>query len=536
MNHLDFWTFFENFTKNIEKTNSQELHSGNLMVLTGNTGESAGSESPTESCVLEIKIMYTIFKEKPALALIFSDITERNLVTVLQENNSYKDRLLASVSHELRTPLNASINFTTAAIEHPDLSKSTDVRENYLLPALRSNQLLLHLINDILDFSQMSANKLRLVYDTCNVGETLDECMNLIKIQATKKGIKLLTTYEFEDDKPDFCTDHNRLKQIVMNLLSNSLKFTLKGVIQLSAKIESDLDIGGRILKISVKDSGIGISDANKQKLFKAFEKIELGDRKSLNSQGVGLGLVISNNLVLMLSPTLQNNGIKVDSEVNKGATFSFWIVEQALNQETNLIGYQSEDLNSQMDEHLRDSERADTDNNLLPRQADYSLNQLTEKIPFVTVTSQPTDRIQFQAQQTHILVVDDDVFNISALEMVLGKLGFTCDTAYNGEQAIHMVQKKNQEFRSGKWESQYRLIFMDCNMPIMDGFEASRILKTMVKSGELEPIAIVACTAFTSEKEKQRAVEVGMDGYCIKPMNKEKVSEFVKKYLQLKG
>ena len=271
---------------------------------------------------LEIRILYMTFREKPALALIISDITQRNTIITLQDNNNYKNRLLASVSHELRTPLNASMNFTRMAIEDP--SVPANIKDEYLTPSLISSQLLLYLINDILDFSQISANKLRLVYEKFDVRDSLEQCVNLIRMQASRKNLELEVDFQLKCKTSDFCTDHNRLKQIVLNLLSNAIKFTLSGKITIKAKLQykqgsfSELVTSTlrKQLHVSVQDTGIGMSPADQKKLFQAFEKIELGDRVALNSTGVGLGLFISNNLVMMLNqPSTMDNHIRVESE-----------------------------------------------------------------------------------------------------------------------------------------------------------------------------------------------------------------------------
>ena len=562
------------------KSCTQTLNPGSLMLLTGSVEQQQYQDSfspknsnnqTTASSLLEIKIMFTCFREKPSLALVFSDITERNLVAVLQETNNYKNRLLASVSHELRTPLNASINFTQAALEHPDLSNLTEIKENLLMPSLRSSQLLLHLINDILDFSQMSANKLRLVFENKNIHATLDECVNLIKIQASRKGLFLKTDYKFEnEDNEMFCTDHNRLKQIVLNLLSNALKFTLEGEIRISASVEFSNNLGSssqseiitvgrptgttedrlrkvlerkkqRILKVSVSDTGIGISEDNKRKLFKAFEKIELGERVTLNSQGVGLGLVISNNLVLMLGPPNQNTGIEVESEENIGSTFSFCIIDQQeLKEEEEMASFaRSEDLCSRMEEnpfHTEGEERLETISNLIPQRTIDSVllarktlgSDLSQQASFFRHTT-----LAINAKVPQILVVDDDVFNISAMALVLEKLGYTCDKAYNGKQAIQkIVEKQHREQIISSKVKQYRLIFMDCNMPVMDGFEASSILKKKMKAGEIESIPIIACTAFLNEKEKEQVSSLGIDAYCLKPLDRAKISALLKRFV----
>ena len=555
------------------------LKPGRLMLVTGAVERpqehvlpDSNFASSNTTYILEIKVMYTVFKEKPSIVLLFSDITERSLVTILQENNNYKTRLLASVSHELRTPLNASINFTQEAIDHPDLSELSEVKDNYLFPALRSNQLLLNLINDILDFSQMSENKLRLVFEKKNVHETLDECLNLIKIQANRKGLKVFADYKpWEGQNELFCTDHNRLKQIVLNLMSNALKFTLVGEIRITAEfatltssplfspgvIDIDRSPGNfnialpkkeqRILRVSISDTGIGISEENKAKLFKAFEKIDLGEKSVLNAQGVGLGLVISNNLVVALGPGDLSNTIKVESEVNKGTTFTFWILDHPPdcpdNRERSNTSARSEDLCSDMKERLNSSseyENMETLHSLFPRKTLISLN--SEKKGTQRLNQFKTPRIRVDEEPalpkaSQILIVDDDIFNICALRMILSKLGYTCDVAYNGEQAIQKVLQRHSETlrEDSSKQNQYKVIFMDCNMPIMDGFEATRILKTKMKDKEIEPIVIVACTAFIAEQDKVHATGIGVDGFCIKPVSREKIGDILKRYLPMK-
>ena len=566
------------------RPDTNSLKPGELMVLTGSVECAQNSILPETrltsehtNYILEIKVMYTMFKEKPALVLLFSDITERSLVTILQENNNYKNRLLASVSHELRTPLNASINFTQEAIDHPDLSALPEIKENYLVPALRSSELLLFLINDILDFSQMSANKLRLVFENKNVHETLDECLNLIKIQAHRKGLKVSADYRFEKEHTGaFCTDHNRLKQIVLNLLNNALKFTLEGEIRIAAEIGrfgslssslspddvmfsklrdtievSSMKLDQRILRVSISDTGIGISDENKGKLFKAFEKIDLGEKSALNAQGVGLGLVISNNLVLSLGPQDQSNAIKVESEVNKGSTFTFWIIDHQSEccedkEGDTPTSVHSENLCSDMKERMSDTdenENLETLQGFFPNKTMGTIQSekksLLEsgncRIPQVLRKSNfETSNMQKASQ---ILIVDDDIFNICALQMILSKLGHACDTAYNGKQAIQKVlQRQSEALLAGPMKKgQYKVIFMDCNMPVMDGFEATRILKAKMKNKEIDPIAIVACTAFIAEQDKILATGIGVDSFCIKPVNKEKIADILKKYLYVK-
>ena len=484
------------------------------------------------SQMLEIRVMYLIYQDVSSLALIFTDITERHLIVKLQDTNDYKNRLLASVSHELRTPLNASLNFIQAAIEDPQIP--IHISEDYLIPSLTSNQLLLHLINDILDFSQMSANKLRLTYETCDVKKTLDYCVNLMKLQASKKGLNLSLAVEVETRDSEFTTDHNRLKQIVLNLLSNAVKFTLKGKIEVKASLAENVD-NGRVLCVEVSDTGIGISEEDQKKLFKSFEKIDLGERAFLNSTGVGLGLVIASNLVLMLGPKKKNNSLQVKSEVNRGTTLSFWIVNKevphTLTSRVDLSD-KPENHDNQMDElGLRGRTQCfDSLTNLhISRPLATRRCSLIPSMTCPTINNLLSLRTTERCHCPAFLVVDDDVFNITALSTILKQLGESCSTAYNGRQAIEKVFERQNKKCCLECKP-FKVIFMDYSMPVMDGFETTRKLKEFMSSRVLPMVPIIGCTAFVQEKELKRGIEAGMDGNCIKPLNREKISAILAK------
>ena len=511
-----------------------------IMTLTGKVDRVRsyyGEESPNHraddsECVLEIRVVALMFREKPALALIFHDITERNTIAMLEDNNNYKNRLLASVSHELRTPLNASINFIQSAIDDDKLPE--DIRENFLLPSLASNRLLLSLINDILDFSQMSANKLRLVYETADVRKTVDDCVGLLKIQATRKGISLGVEYDIETESSELCTDHNRLKQIILNLLSNAIKFTLEGGVTVKVKLMSSPEYK-KLLHVQVSDTGIGISEENRQKLFQAFVKIDLGKRLSINSSGVGLGLMISNNLVQMLGPMdgEENNAIRVKSELNKGSTFEFWIRDQ---EEPPLLAFLTlkksksslpEDHASMMNEH--------SDVMQIPHQSflKFDLAKRSFCNPFSSEFSgliSPTKRSDI-CNCPAILVVDDDVFNITVLQTILDTLGYPSHSAYNGQQAIQKVLDRQGKSCGFGCSGQYKLIFMDCNMPVLDGFDATRELRELMKQKRVSEIPIIGCTALVQPHERERAINAGMSEVCNKPLDREKINNIIKKF-----
>ena len=176
---------------------------------------------------------------------------------------------------------------------------------------------------------------------------------------------------------------------------------------------------------------------------------------------------------------------------------------------------------------------RLDTISNLLPQKGIDSVMHIRKKLTTGTETLISSDPTLTTIKTPQILVVDDDVFNISALTMVLHKLGYSCDTAFNGKQAIQKIMGRqlNDHSRSNPTK-QYKLVFMDCNMPIMDGFEATKILKGKMRNGEIEGIPIVACTALLNEKEKQLAYELGIDAYVLKPLEKDKIEVLLKKFV----
>ena len=344
----------------------------------------------------------------------------------------------------------------------------------------------------------------------------------------------------------DFSTDHNRLKQIVLNLLSNAIKFTLEGKIKITAKLDyiekqsssPDLLAPGmrKRLQISVEDTGIGMSPEDQAKLFHAFEKIGLGDRAAINSTGVGLGLVISNNLVKMLNhPDTDDNQIKVESEKDVGTKFSFTILEQEESGLFTIKNCHDENYTRLMEEQSQKHEELlATDAELLGFKAIYfrtsfsskqdreqaKVGSLINKISKYEVCTCPS-----------LLIVDDDIFNVTALETILKTLGYSCHTAFNGKQAIEKIVERSKNQKCGQnCFGCYRAIFMDCSMPIMDGFEASRIIKGMMARKEIPDVPIVACTAFVQEKEKQRAQEAGMEFHLVKPLTQEKIKLILKK------
>ena len=476
-----------------------------------------------------IKFTTSFYHENKVIVANISDTTDRDKLLSLQDNSKYKTRLLASVSHELRTPLNASINFTEQALLNSEVPET--IKEKYILPAFRSNKLLLCLINDILDFSQIEANKLRLVFEPKSVIQTAKECIELLEIQASKKGLELKLESSLESTKEEMLnTDHNRLKQVILNLLSNAVKFTFEGRVLL--KIEefkkTNLITQSREIKVSCIDTGIGISEENQEKLFQAFEKFELGDKVALNSTGVGLGLVISNSIVQHLngknttqrssSSLGETRAISFKSQKDKGSMFSFVVVEQTDFQDPILSNKSSEGCKMFEDTDTEEQmSKTDTCGPLLLASR-YISALKHSRFDSLFAKSIPNQQQQ-QCQCPKVLIVDDDAFNLTALELHLLKLGIPCDSAFNGLIALNKIFERQKQ-RCCQQCQQYS----DCNMPVLDGLETAKRLRDEIENQMIDPLNIICCTAFVQQSELDRALQAGMDSYCTKPVRLEVV------------
>ena len=500
----------------------------------------------TEEHSYQVQVLGCNYDGQKAWAFMIRDTTERDRIITLQDNNEYKTRLLASVSHELRTPLNASITFTEKAMESAETPEH--VKNNFLRPALNSCKLLLHLINDILDFSQVKANKLRLVFEERSIADTIKECVSLLSIQAEKKGI-YLKILGLECIKEELLkTDHNRVRQIILNLLSNALKFTYEGGITLTVKEETRL-LGKekqeiRVICMSVEDTGIGMKPEDQRKLFSAFEKIDLGEKKSMNATGVGLGLVISNDLARSLGPPGRDPPIEVRSEFGVGTTFTFEILDQNPNIQAHIrkksphvlqpeslddlsILSEGEKLSIQETHSWTKMNDASLLLNVQGR-SNHHINQ--DSLMRLTSRQKWTSTLSSSCSCASVLIVDDDMFNISSLETILHSKNVTTVSAFNGKIAIDKYLSRENTKCCADCRP-FSIIFMDCNMPVMDGYEATSKLKEMMRREEIRECAIIGCTGHVQPSEVEKCKESGMDDCVGKPIERSILMQLLQKY-----
>lgn len=503
-----------------------------------------------------IQVIPSTYDNELVWAFIIRDNTDHDMLVTLQDHNQYKNRLLASVSHELRTPLNCSIVFTEQAIDDADTPPF--IRESYLKPVLSSCKLLLHVINDILDFSQIQKSKLKFTFEEKNIVTSIRECINLMRIQAQMKGLAFEADLRLPSEGFALKTDHKRVQQILLNLLSNALKFTLKGKILVSAHLNLAVSRNGQdninTVEVKVQDTGVGMTEEDIRKLQAAFEHKELGDEDlGISKTGIGLGLLISNNLARTLAPTNRRRAIEISSKIAVGSTFSFEIASQD-NPETMETANILHDLDSLSDiavinelDYIHIDEgpkksltqyRLTDENNLLLSPTGSQLpsykflsilkNEST-KPHLLTLNSAPNIETKV-CQCPAVLIVDDDIFNIAALGSILKKLAIATESAFNGQNAINKCLERTQNKCCSNCKF-FDLIFMDCSMPVMDGYEATKAIKAMMEQGQLDNCPVVACTAFTQPSELEKCKISGMDDYVAKPISNPKLKDKLKKY-----
>ncbi len=388
-----------------------------------------------------------------------------------------KARFLAQMSHEIRTPINAILGMNEIIINE----SSEDTIVSYAQDVQGAGATLLSLVNEILDFSKIESGKMELVPAEYEVASLLIDTYQMIAMRAQNKGLDL--AFHCDKNMPRrLFGDAGRIMQILINLLTNAVKYTNEGRVTLNMDWQP-LEKGKLVLKVAVSDTGIGIREESQARLFDSFERIDV--KKNRHIEGTGLGLSITKSLV-----DLMGGNISVQSIYGKGSTFCVVLPQIIISDEP--VGEQ----------HFGKVEREAV------LQEEQTEKRLLDA------------ELDFKAPDVHVLVVDDVPMNLRVFQGLLKSTEMQIDIASSGKECLQRIQEKV-----------YELIFLDHMMPEMDGIEVLQHMRGMESNINHDtPVIMLTANAITGAKEEY--LQAGFSEYLSKPIDNQKLRRLILRYL----
>ncbi len=422
-----------------------------------------------------VKSENIIFEEELATLVILNDITQRKKIEeellkakeAAEEANKAKSTFMANIPHEIRTPINGIIGF----LDLLNKRVTDKLQKEFVSEARLSAEVLLGVVNDILNFSEIEKGRLSMEKTDFSLRNVLEDSVAIFASRAEEKGISIRTC--IDPGVPCMVSgDMTRLKQVLTKLLSNAVKFTFMGEVVLDVQLKS-IDNGTAFIKFNIIDTGDGIKPEVIKGLFEPF--IQADGSFTRKHGGMGLGLAIAKKIVEAMG-----GEIGVISAPGKGAVF--WFTAKL-------------DISARKQTRTASSGR-----------------------DIIIIDDSECDGEVLLQKKPKILLVDDNKMNCRLVTEMMKEQGLTCDIAHDGSEAVRACTVKD-----------YDIVFMDCEMPVINGYKATREIRML--DGTKKHTIIVAMTASSMDGDREKCISAGMDDYISKPVDANSILKFIIKY-----